>query len=434
MALRQLGALGWKRKKEQRTQAQVRAQAQAEIEIENQEPTGAETVPDPDPETFRREISKGTFLSLGFLLLLGAYFASVMGFGTMFSVMMSTAHDLLLNTTFYIMGVAVLAGAVATLFSEFGVTALLNKLLAPLMKPLFNLPGVAALGAIATYFSDNAAVVIVAQDPSVAKYYKKYQWVTMINFGTTFGMGIILAGGILGIQSGKFISCVAIGSLCAIVGGIVSNRLLMWKTKKMYGVDAKVDDKYLNSDAEPAPKGYRRIRKGSPVQRVLSAACDGGKAGVNLGMSIIPGVLIFTTLVMMLTNGPSVVHGHEVYQGVAYEGTGLLPMIGDKLAFILKPMFGLTNSQTLGLPLTSLGAAGASLAGAKQMAESGALGMHDMTVYFAIAWCWSGFLSAHASIADAMKTREITTFAMLAQLVGGLVAGILANYAAQFIF
>ena len=433
MTLHRLGKPGLKRKgKQYRAQAQVRAQARAEVEIEDSNPTGAKTLP--DPEHFRREISKGTFLSLGFLLLLGVYFASVMGFGTMFSVMMSTAHDLIINTTFYIMGVAVLAGAVATLFSEFGVTALLNKLLAPLMKPLFNLPGVAALGAIATYFSDNAAVVIVAQDPSVAKYYKKYQWVTMLNFGTTFGMGIILAGGILGIQSGKFISCVAIGSVCAIIGGVVSNRLLMWKTKKMYGVDAGVDDKYLNSNTDPAPQGYRRIRKGSPVQRVLSAVCDGGKAGVNLGMSIIPGVLIFTTLVMMLTNGPSVVHGHEVYQGVAYEGTGLLPMIGDKLAFILEPMFGLTNSETLGLPLTSLGAAGASLAGAKQMAESGALGMHDMTVYFAIAWCWSGFLSAHASIADAMKTREVTTFAMLAQLIGGLVAGVVANYAAQLMF
>ncbi|QMU08539.1 CD0519/CD1768 family membrane protein [Levilactobacillus suantsaii] len=433
MGLRKLASFRLTKKKT-RGYAQNQAQAQPEPEIDLQDDGEMTLDAAPDTAHFRREISKGTFISLGFLLLLGIYFSSVMGFGTMFSVVMSTAHDLLLNTIFYIMGVAVLAGAVSTLFSEFGVTALLNKLLAPLMKPLFNLPGVASLVAITTYFSDNTAVAVVAQDPSVAKYYKKYQWVTMINLGTTFGMGIILAGGILGIQSGKFVSCVAVGSLCTIVGGVVSNRLLMWKTKKMYGMDADVDEKCLASDLEPAPKGYRRIRDGGPFQRGLSAACDGGKVGVNLGMSIIPGVLIFTTLVMMLTNGPSVVHGHEVYQGVTYEGTGLLPMLGDKLSFILQPLFGLTNSQTLGLPLTSLGAAGASLAGAKQMADAGTIGMHDMTVYFAIAWCWSGFLSAHASIADTMKTREITTFAMFAQLIGGLVAGVVANYAAQLIF
>lgn len=387
----------------------------------------------PDPLHYRHEISKGTFLSLIFLLLMGWYFASVMGFGTMFSVMMATAHDLLLNTCFYIMGVAVLAGAVSTLFTEFGVTALLNKVLAPLMKPLFNLPGVAALGAIATYFSDNAAVAIPAKDPAVAKYFKKYQWTTLLNFGTTFGMGIILAGGVLGIKSGKFAAAVGVGSLCAIVGGIISTRMLMWKTKRLYGKEAEVDNEYLNSDAEEVPKGYRKIREGSPMQRVLGAACDGGKAGVELGMSIIPGVLIFTTLVMMLTNGPSMVHGHAIYQGVAYEGTGLLPMLGDKLSFILKPMFGLVNSQSLGLPLTSLGAAGASLAGAKQMADAGTIGVHDMTVYFAIAWCWSGFLSSHASVADALKVRNLTTFAMLAQLIGGLVAGVLANYMAQLL-
>lgn len=256
----------------------------------------------------------------------------------------------------------------------------------------------------------------------------------MLNFGTTFGMGVILAGGVLGIKSGKFAACVGIGSLCAIVGGIISTRMLMWKTKRMYGTTAGVEDKYLNANTKKVPAGYRQIRSGSPMQRALDAVCDGGKAGVKLGLSVIPGVLIFTTLVMMLTNGPSMVDGQAVYQGVAYEGTGLLTMLGDKLAFILKPMFGLVNPQSLGLPLTSLGAAGASLAGAKQMADAGTIGMHDMTVYFAIAWCWAGFVSSHASVADALKVRELTTFAMLAQLIGGLAAGVLANYMALLLF
>lgn len=100
---------------------------------------------------------------------------------------------------------------------EFGVTALLNKIISPIMKPLFNLPGASALRAITCFFSDNPSIVLVAKDPSYAKYFKKYQWATMISFGTTFGMGIIIIGGILGIQSGKYASSVAVGTVCAIM-------------------------------------------------------------------------------------------------------------------------------------------------------------------------------------------------------------------------
>lgn len=44
---------------------------------------------------------------------------------------------------------------------------------------------------------------------------------------------------------------------------------------------------------------------------------DGGNAGVRMGMSIIPGVLIICTFVMILTNGPD---PSGVYTGGAYEG------------------------------------------------------------------------------------------------------------------
>jgi spore maturation protein SpmA len=382
----------------------------------------------------RKDVSAGTFVCIGFVIMIAAYFSSVMGLGVMFSVIMKTAHDLLLNTCLYIMGVAVLAGAVSSVFSEFGVTALLNKVLSPLMKPLFGLPGASALGAVTCYFSDNPAIVLIAKDPGYAKYFKKYQWATMINFGTTFGMGIIITGGILGIQSGKYATSVVVGIVCAIIGGIVSTRLLMLKTKKLYGAEALVTDDYLDAKTEATPPGFRKIREGSLFQRGLNATFDGGKTGVELGLSIIPGILIFTTLVMMLTNGPSVVDGVSMYQGVAYEGTGLLPFLGEKISFILTPLFGFANPEVLGLPLTSLGACGASIAGAKALADQGMLNGHDMAVYFAIAYCWAGFLSTHASMADSMKTRSIVTFAMLTHFIGGIVAGLVANYAYMLIF
>lgn len=131
---------------------------------------------------------------------------------------------------------------------------------------------------------------------------------------------------------------------------------------------------------------------------------------------------------MMLTNGPSKVHGHSVYLGKAFEGIGLLPWFGDKLSFILNPLFGFNHNEVIGLPLTSLGAVGASLARAKSLAEKGLMTRHDMAVYIAIGYCWCGFLSTTPSITDSMNLRKIITKSIFSQLLGGNLAGILANY------
>ena len=88
---------------------------------------------------------------VGFL----GYMGNAMGSINMINTFMNTAHDLLLNTVFFIMGIAVLAGAFASILSEFGVVAIINKVLSPFMKPIYGLPGASALGIVTTYLSDN---------------------------------------------------------------------------------------------------------------------------------------------------------------------------------------------------------------------------------------------------------------------------------------
>ena len=60
-----------------------------------------------------------------------------MGMINLLNTMMNTAFDLLINTVLYIMGIAVLAGALGAMLTEFGVVALINKLLSPLMGVLY---------------------------------------------------------------------------------------------------------------------------------------------------------------------------------------------------------------------------------------------------------------------------------------------------------
>ena len=56
--------------------------------------------------------------------------------------------------------------------------------------------------------------------------------------------------------------------------------------------------------------------------RTLNSLLDGGKSGVEVGFAIIPGVLIISTLVMILTFGPSKT---GEFTGAAYEGIAILP-------------------------------------------------------------------------------------------------------------
>ena len=160
-----------------------------------------------------------------------AYLGSVMGTPNMLNTVMNTAHDLLLNTVFYLMAICVITGAIGRIFMEFGVVTLLEKLLRPLMKPLFNLPGVASLGAVLTFLSDNPAIISLTQDKRFSSYFKKYQFISLTNFGTAFGMGLLV---IVFMVGQGYYAEPFIGLFGAICGCIVSTRLMQYFVIKAY--------------------------------------------------------------------------------------------------------------------------------------------------------------------------------------------------------
>ena len=151
------------------------------------------------------------------------YLGHKMGTPNMLNTVMNTAHDLLLNTVFYLMAICVITGALGKVFVEFGVVKLLEKLLRPLMRPLFNLPGVASLGAVLTFLSDNPAIISLAQDKRFSSYFKKYQFISLANFGTAFGMGLLVIVFMIG--QGYYAEPF-IGLIGAFFGCVVSTRLM----------------------------------------------------------------------------------------------------------------------------------------------------------------------------------------------------------------
>ena len=360
----------------------------------------------------------GGILCLLVVFGLFAYLGAKMGTPNMLNTVMNTAHDLLLNTVFYLMAICVITGAIGRVFVEFGVVALLEKLLRPLMKPLFNLPGVASLGAVLTFLSDNPAIITLSQDKKFSCYFKKYQFISLTNFGTAFGMGLLVIVFMIG--QGFYVEPF-IGFLGAVCGCIISTRLMQRFVIKAYPqykeeavcVEIEADEKEVEEEKKPL------------FQRILDALLDGGRTGVDVGLAIIPGVLIISTLVMMLTFGPSAT---GAYTGAAYEGTELLPFLAGKINFIFEWLVGFEDPHLVAFPITALGAVGAALGLIPNFMQAGWIDGNAIAVFTAIGMCWSGYLSTHTAMLDTMGFRQLTSKAILAHTIGGLVAAFIAHW------
>ncbi len=347
-----------------------------------------------------------------------------MGAAPMLNTVMHTAHDLLLNTCFYLMAICVLTGAIGKIFVEFGVVDLLEKLLRPLMRPLFNLPGVASLGAVLTFLSDNPAIITLSKDKHFSAYFKKYQLISLTNFGTAFGMGLIV---IIFLVGQGFFKEPLIGLFGAFVGCVVSTRFMQYfvlKAYPNYANEAATEHPHHGQDTLVA-KNEDDEQPKSLFVRILNSLLDGGRSGVDIGLAIIPGVLIISTLVMVLTFGPS---ADGTYTGAAYEGTELLPWLASKINVVFEWLFGFTDPHQIAFPITALGAVGAALGLIPSFMSNGWIDGNAIAVFTAIGMCWSGFLSTHTAMLDSLGYRELTSKAVLSHTFGGLVAAFVAHW------
>ena len=352
------------------------------------------------------------------ILLLFGGIGYVMGVSHMLNTLMQTAHDLLLNTVFYLMAVTVLTGAIGKLFIEFGVVNLLEKILRPLMRPIFNLPGVASLGAVMTFLSDNPAIISLAQDKQFSSYFKKYQFISLTNFGTAFGMGLLVMVFMMG--QGFFVEPI-IGLFGAFIGCMTSTRLMQRAVLKSYPHFADEQACEESFEEEDEQKSDDK----SLFIRILNSLLDGGRSGVYVGFTIIPGVLIISSFVMLLTFGAS---ADGAYTGAAYEGVELLPWLAGKISFVFEWLFGFGDPHLIAFPITALGAVGAALGLVPTFLANGWADGNSIAVFTAIGMCWSGYLSTHTAMLDSLGYRELTSKAVIAHTIGGLVAAIVAHW------
>lgn len=369
-----------------------------------------------------KKMRRSTVEALVFLALIILVFVllgSRMGGANMMKTIMNTAHDLLLNTVFYLMGITVLTGALSKLMSEFGVVTLLERVLRPLMKPLYNLPGVAALGAVMTFLSDNPAIIALSKDKKFSSYFKKYQLLSLTNFGTAFGMGFVVIVTMVGYMQ---VTAALVGLVGAICGSIISTRLMQRSCLKDY---PELDSPVAATVEEEIPETVEKQKKDGVFMRFLNAVLDGGKNGVELGLQIIPGVLIITTAVIMITFGPGEA---GVYNGSSSQGVPILPWLAEKIHWVFEWLFGFQNMELIAFPMTALGAVGAALGLLPTFNAAGILDGNAVAVFTAIGMCWSGYLSTHTAMLDSLGYRKVISKALGAHTIAGLCAGIIAHF------
>ena len=369
------------------------------------------------------------------IVALFGYLSSVMGFTNMLNTIMRTAHDLLLNTVFYLMAMCVLTGALSRIFSVFGVVDLLQKMLKPVLRPLFNLPGVSSAGALMTFLSDKPAIISVAKNPKFARYFKRYQHISLVNFAGSYAMGLLV---IIFMMGHGFYTEPFYGLVGAIIGSIIATRLMQRFILKEFPqykdedvIENKEQDmvngKWVNGKYETHPDDPRQTL----FVRVLDALLDGGKGGVEVGLAIIPGVLIISTLVMTLTFGSDPETG--TYTGEAYQGTELLPLLAGKAGFVFHWLFGFTASELVAFPITALGTVGAALGLIPEMMTKGIIDSNAIAVFTAMGMCWSGFLSADAATLDSLGYRHFISRSFTCTFFGGIAAGIITHWLYVFV-
>ena len=80
------------------------------------------------------------------------------------------------------------------------------------------------------------------------------------------------------------------------------------------------------------------------------------------------------------------------------------------------------------MPVTALGSAGAALGLIPGLLQSGMANTNDIAVFTAMCMCWSGYLSTHVAMMSSLKVNKLTGKAILSHTIGGLCAGVAANW------
>lgn len=153
-----------------------------------------------------------------------------------------------------------------------------------IIEPLYGMPGASLIGMLTTYFSDNPAILTFAKNRQIRKYFKKYQLPALTNLGTCFGMGMVVTAVLAGVKSPvgeNFGPSVLIGNIGAIIGGLVSTRIMLLFTAKIYGKTEPCSMDGYDGDDDFDIMKYQKTREGGAAISLVPNLISSGLANAH---------------------------------------------------------------------------------------------------------------------------------------------------------
>ncbi|GLS92212.1 membrane protein [Psychromonas marina] len=205
-------------------------------------------------------------------------------------------HDLLpsLFVTF------IFAGLLLPLLLNFGLLELLGTLLSKLMRPIFRLPGRAAIDCISSWLGDGTVgVILTSKQYEDKKYTAREASVVATMFspvGISFSLVILTQ---VGLQN-YFVPFY--GTIC--LSGVVAAMLIQFLPPLSYKKDCYIDGTLPDKNDELVPEGHSAmsfglelaLERASKVKSLRSVAKEGVHNALDMVIGVLPVVMAIGTL------------------------------------------------------------------------------------------------------------------------------------------
>ncbi|MGL6258615.1 YjiH family protein [Vibrio sp. WXL210] len=209
-------------------------------------------------------------------------------------------HDLLpsLFVTFFF------AGLLLPLLLNFGLLELLGTLLSKLMRPVFRLPGRAAIDCMSSWLGDGTVgVLLTSKQYEQRKYTAREAAVVATMFspvGISFSLVVLTQVGL----ENYFVPFYAI--IC--LSGVVAAMLIQYLPPLSYKPDVYIDGSAPDKDAELVPQGQSTLAYGyqlalgraSQVKSLGGVAKEGLHSALDMMFGVLPVVMAVGTLGLVI--------------------------------------------------------------------------------------------------------------------------------------
>lgn len=215
----------------------------------------------------------------------------------------------------------VIAGLLLPLLLDFGLLEFVGALLTPVMRPLFKIPGRAAVDCFTSWIGDGTLGIMLTCNQYEGGYYSAREAsiiaTTFSAVSITFSIVVIGTVELMDYFGAYYLTVCLVGVVCAIVCPRIPPLSRKKDTYLIEGraMSEKLPDRYKNSVDYGMDLALKRVASHKGIGEFLS---NGVKNAVGMWFGVMPSVMAIGSLVLLLANNT------EIF---TYLGKPFLPLL-----------------------------------------------------------------------------------------------------------